>query len=155
MAIYHANDLIFELPAGLKDKTHHVFTVTDEGPSPFNIVISRAMVDPSETIQSYGARLIADLQRSLPRFSLTSYQEVKVDGSLALRIEYSWNRENISMRQVQFSIFPAVNSVTRKVIQITGTSSGPLSGNWDAAFTTLIATIRLQSSEDTPLQQRA
>lgn len=36
---FQTNELSFIRPEGFKDKTFHVFTLTDLGPSPFSVVI--------------------------------------------------------------------------------------------------------------------
>jgi len=52
MAAYHTNELSFDLPEAIKDKTHHIFSLTDAGPSPFNLVISRHPIGDEETLEA-------------------------------------------------------------------------------------------------------
>jgi hypothetical protein len=42
------NELSFVRPEALKDKTHQLLTLTDIGPSPFSLVISRSQVSPDK-----------------------------------------------------------------------------------------------------------
>ena len=58
--MYHANHATFELPAQLKDKTMHMFTLRDDGPSEFNVVVSHADVKPEERLDQFGERLTKD-----------------------------------------------------------------------------------------------
>jgi hypothetical protein len=71
-AMYHANHATFELPAQLKDKTMHMFTLRDDGPSEFNVVVSHADVKPEEQLDQFGERLTKELTRVLPRFQLAA-----------------------------------------------------------------------------------
>ena len=91
--MYHANHATFELPAQLKDKTMHMFTLRDDGPSEFNVVVSHADVKPEESLDQFGDRLAQELTRALPRFQLKAMTERLVDGAPALELAYSWRND--------------------------------------------------------------
>ena len=65
---YHTNHATFELPAQLKDKTMHMFTLADEGPSEFSVVMSHADAQGDDSLVNFADRLVAELGNSLPDF---------------------------------------------------------------------------------------
>jgi hypothetical protein len=147
MAAYYANELVFECPSELKDKTHHIFALSDDGPSVFNVVISRNSIAIEETLQTYGARLIKELQSALPQFRLLGRDETVVAGERALRLEFRWVMQGTPMRQTQISFFHTLEYDRRQVIQIAGTVTDGLAEPWDQVFENIIASIRLRTPE--------
>jgi hypothetical protein len=144
--VYLTNELSLELPAGLKDKTHHIFTLTDEGPSPFNIVIARNPVAEDETLESYGNRMVAELQRALPEYRLMERGQTVVDKEPALRLQYRWLNQGVPMKQTQVSVFHTASPQLRQVIQITATTANDTSAEWDRVFDDVIASTRLRKA---------
>jgi hypothetical protein len=144
LAVYYTNELSLELPTGLKDKTHHIFALTDEGPSAFNIVIARNPVTQEETPESYGDRMVTELARALPDYRLMERAQILVDHEPALRLRYRWLNQGVWMNQTQVSVFHTVSPELRQVIQITATTTNDRSAEWDRVFDDVIASTRLR-----------
>jgi hypothetical protein len=53
MTLHHTHELSFELPDGLEDRTHHIFTLRDDGPSELTVTLSRQPISESETFATY------------------------------------------------------------------------------------------------------
>lgn len=144
MATYHTNELMFELPANLKDKTHHIFSLTDEGPSPFSLVISRHPIGEEETLESYGQRLASELGQSLPRFELIGSRLIFVAGRSSWGLEYRWLNQGQWLHQRQAILFHQVKAGERLAVQVTATVAGEFSERWKQAFTAILGSIQLR-----------
>jgi hypothetical protein len=144
-AMYHANHATFELPAQLKDKTMHMFTLRDDGPSEFNVVVSHADVKPEERLEQFGERLTKELTRALPRFQLKALTERTVDGSPALELAYSWRNEAGFMHQRQvITLVQGSRPGTIEAMLMAATCLREFSDDWNAAFDAIVDSIRLR-----------
>lgn len=142
---YHANSATFELPAGLKDKTLHMFTLHDEGPSDFSVVISHADAQPEDLVEDFGSRLIKELERALPKFQLRGMKERKLDASPALELAYSWRNEGIFMHQRQaITLVEGAPPGSKQAMLIAATCRQAFSDEWNAAFDQLLDSVRLR-----------
>jgi len=143
--LYHANHATFELPAQLKDKTMHMFTLRDDGPSEFNVVVSHADVQPEERLEEFGDRLTKELTRALPRFQLRAQSERKVDGAPALELAYSWRNEAGTMHQRQVIVLvEGAKPGTIEAMLIAATCLSAFSDEWNAAFDGIVDSIKLR-----------
>ncbi len=144
-AMYHANHATFELPAQLKDKTMHMFTLRDDGPSEFNVVVSHADVKLEEQLDQFGERLVKELTRALPRFQLKAMTERTVDGAPALELAYSWRNEAGFMHQRQvITLVQGGKPGTIEAMLMAATCLREFSDEWNAAFDAIVDSIRLR-----------
>jgi len=142
---YHANHATFDLPAGLKDKTVHMFTLKDDGPSEFSVVISHADVQPEEKLAQFGERLVAELKRALPRFELKTLNERTIDGAPAIELAYSWRNEGNFMHQRQAITLTQGNKPGAIVaMMIAATCLKTFSDEWNAAFDAILDSTKLR-----------
>lgn len=142
---YHADSATFELPAGLKDKTMHMFTLQDEGPSAFSVVISQADTQPEEQLDDFGSRLIKELERALPKFQLRGMKERKLDASPAVELAYSWRNEGIFMHQRQaITLVDGAVPGNKQAMLIAATCNQAFSDEWNAAFDQLLDSVKLR-----------
>jgi hypothetical protein len=129
----------------LKDKTMHMFTLRDDGPSEFNVVVSHADVKPEETLDQFGDRLTRELARALPRFQLKATSERTVDGAPALELAYSWRNEAGFMHQRQvIALVGGSRPGTTEALLIAATCLREFSAEWNAAFDGIVDSIRLR-----------
>jgi len=143
--LYHANHATFALPAQLKDKTMHMFTLRDDGPSEFNVVVSHADVTPGERLEEFGDRLTKELTRALPRFQLKAQSGRQVDGTPALELAYSWRNEAGFMHQRQIIVLvEGAKPGTVEAMLIAATCLSPFSDEWNAAFDGIVDSIKLR-----------
>ena len=59
------NELSFVRPENLKDKTFHVFTLTDIGPSPFSLVVGRSPAEQDADLETLAQQLLGELKKTL------------------------------------------------------------------------------------------
>ncbi|WP_052135325.1 DcrB-related protein [Collimonas arenae] len=147
---YRTNELSFTLPPGLKDKTHHVFTITDSGPSPFTLVISHSPIAPEDTLETISKRLVLELGRSLQQFrTIQEPVAVEVAGQHGCRLEYSWMQQGVKMQQKQVCLLHEIPG-KRQLIQVAGTSSaqGEHGLDWALRFEQIVATVQLRLPEE-------
>jgi hypothetical protein len=144
MTTYFTNELSFDLPEALKDKTHHIFSLTDDGPSPFNLVISRHPIGDEDTLESYGRRLTAELQQALPKFDLIGTSTILVAGQTGWGLEYRWLNQGQWLHQRQATLFHQADSGARLAVQFTATVPGDFSDRWKQEFAAILGSIRLR-----------
>jgi hypothetical protein len=143
---YHANSATFELPSALKDKTMHMFTLQDEGPSAFSVVISHAAAQPEEQIDGFGSRLIKELERALPKFQLRGMKERTLDGSPAIELAYSWRNDGIFMHQRQaITLIEGPERGSKQAMLIAATCLQAFTDEWNAAFDHLLDSVKLRN----------
>lgn len=143
--LYHANHATFELPAQLKDKTMHMFTLRDDGPSEFNVVVSHADVQPEDSLAQFGDRLAQELARALPRFQMKAMSARSVDGAPALELAYSWRNEAGFMHQRQaVTLVQGRKPGTIEAMLVAATCLREFSDEWNAAFDAIVDSIKLR-----------
>ncbi|WP_198116805.1 DcrB-related protein [Massilia rhizosphaerae] len=143
--LYHANHATFELPAQLKDKTMHMFTLRDDGPSEFNVVVSHADVQPEENLDQFGDRLAKELTRALPGFQMKAMSGRSVDGAPALELAYRWRNEAGVMHQRQVvTLVQGSKPGTTEAMLVAATCLREFSDAWNATFDALVDSIRLR-----------
>jgi hypothetical protein len=143
--LYHADHATFALPAQLKDKTMHMFTLRDDGPSEFNVVVSHADVKPDESLDQFGDRLAKELTRALPRFQLKALTGRRVDGAPALELAYSWRNEAGTMHQRQIiTLVEGSKPGTIEALLVAATCLREFSAEWNAAFDAIVDSMRLR-----------
>lgn len=148
MVMYYTNEFIFELPEILKDKTNHIFSITDDGPSPFNLVISRNPIDKEQTLQTYGLRLRSELEKALPNFQLSKEGVMIIAGNQTWGLDYRWLNQGQWLHQRQISFFHEANPNQRQIIQITGTAVGQFTEQWVEVFSGILGSIRLRQYDN-------
>lgn len=142
---YHTNDLSFDLPARLKDKTMHMFTLSDQGASEFSLVLSHAATLPEEELDDFSARLIQEMGRALPKFQLRHSRESLLDGAPAIDLAYSWRKDAIFMHQRQvITLAEGMAPGSTQAIMIAATCLGSFGDEWNQTFERLLASVRLQ-----------
>lgn len=150
MQDYHTNEFTMGLPAELKDKTHHIFSLVHEGPSQFSLVVARAPVKPLETLADYEARLLPELRRMLSQFELVQRSDTRIDGVPALRLEYRWLNQGVALHQFQVVLIHEHLSGHRQLLQLTATLTGGPDVHWQATFEQMLASIRLRRVDIRP-----
>jgi hypothetical protein len=143
--LYHANHATFALPPQLKDKTMHMFTLRDDGPSEFNVVVSHADVQPGESLAQFGDRLAQELTRALPGFQMKAMSGRSVDGAPALELAYRWRNEAGVMHQRQVvTLVQGGKPGTIEAMLVAATCLREFSDAWNATFDALVDSIRLR-----------
>lgn len=141
---YQTNDLSFDLPARLKDKTMHMFTLSDQGASEFSLVLSHADTLPEEELDDFSARLIQEMGRALPKFQLRHNRESLLGGAAAIDLAYSWRKDGIFMHQRQvITLAEGVTPGSNRALMIAATCLGSFGDEWNQAFERLLESVRL------------
>src|SRR5205809_704639 len=120
---YHMNEGSFALPAGLKDRTVHMFALTDNGPSEFTLIVTRASGVEEVTIDAFARRLLTELRKGLPKFELKSQTPRTVGGCPAIDLYYMWRSEEQLLHQRQVVLLTrGMEESQRNALQIIATS---------------------------------
>ena len=142
---YRTNLATFALPAQFKDKTMHMFTLSDSGPSDFSVVISHADAGPDDTLASFSARLLRELESALPQFALARSKERQLDGAAAIELQYSWRSEGSALHQRQLiTLVPGAQPNTHQAMMIGATCLRAFTAEWNAAFDGILDSMRLR-----------
>jgi len=149
MPLHCTNELIFDLPEPLIDVTHHIFSLTEEGPSEFNLVINHHAIEQDESLQNYGSKLSAEMEKSLPHYRLHASGNMTVADQDAIWLIYSWVQHSQNLHQAQVNFFLDKGRGKRQVIQITATTIGGFSDKWKLTFETFLAGVTLRQAPPT------
>jgi hypothetical protein len=143
---HRTNELSFERPDWLFDRTYHLFTVAPEGPSPFSVVISKLPIE-DETLEEMVDRIVHDLQHSLDAFTLNLRKSDKVAGEDAVILQFEWTQEGRQLFQRQAALIREGPS-GRLLHQVAATATSDARPRHVAGFTELLATLRFRDADD-------
>jgi len=141
MSVFQANEFLANLPDALKDKTINMFTLTDEGPSEFSLVVSRDRWK-NDDLDVYVDRQIAGLSPRMPLFKVTKRERLVVDKHPALLMDCTWQSPQGKLFQRQVTVY---FKPTSHMLLITGSSKDPIKPKWEALFNEFIASFRMRS----------
>ncbi len=145
---FHTNELSFARPIHLKDKTLHVFTETDNGPSPFSVVIGRSVIEPEADLETMAQRLLEDLHKTLAHLEWDEpLAPLQVAGIEARRMAFNWRQQGVPVYQVQILLLHHDEHLQPVLVQITGTSNNTrgMSLEERASFDTLVESVELRT----------
>jgi hypothetical protein len=142
---HELNELVFDLPTILNDKTMHVFALKDDGPNEFSLVISRAKVNDQDTLEEFAQRLSGELGRALPKFKLHQRLELRIDDSPAIELRYSWHNNGVVMQQRQsITLVQSAAAVEPEVMMVAATCIDSFSEHWRAVYDGILASMKLR-----------
>ena len=142
---HQTNELSFERPEWLLDQTHHLFTVTPQGPSPFNVVLSRSAID-DETLDEVTDRIVRDLGSVLEGFAAKSREALVVGGEPARILQFEWLQNGQRLYQRQ-AVVVRDGPEGRVLHQIAATASEDARQRHVAGFAQLLASLEFRGSE--------
>ena len=142
---HHTNELSFEGPDWLIDRTHHMFAVAPHGPSPFNIVLSHSPIE-DESRDEIADRILRELATALDDFTPGTREMATVAGGPALVLQFQWNQGGQHLYQRQ-AVLVREEQGTRTLHQIAATASGDARQRHVAGFTERVASLRFRGDE--------
>lgn len=145
------NELSFVRPTHLKDKTFHVFTMTDMGPSPFSFVVGRSPIEVDADLETLAQKLLGELKKSLSHLEwIEPATPVQVAGLDARRVEFRWRQQGQPVHQLQLIFIHHDEHQQGLLMQITGTSNNPKGMTIEErqTFDSLIETLELRYPPD-------
>jgi len=138
---YRTNELTFNLPDGLLDRTVNIFSLTDEGPSEFGLVVTRVPLKAGQSLHSYAATQVAEMRTRMPQFVLIHEIEGVVRGQPAMLLEFTWRSESMTLHQRQVSF--RMNALGGPVVvMMTGTCRDRFSPKWNKAFEAAVESVQ-------------
>lgn len=142
---YHTNAACFDLPPQLKDKSMHMFTLNDDGPSDFSMVMSHADTEPGEQVDDFANRLLQELGKALPKFQLRGMNQRTLDGSPAVELAYSWRNDGIFMHQRQvIALMKGPAEGSTQALLVAATCPKGFSDEWNATFDQVLDSVKLR-----------
>jgi hypothetical protein len=142
MNLYHANDFVVGLPDGLKDKSIHVFSLTDEGPSEVGIVVARDHLRSGEDLDGFLDRQLAVIVQRMPLLRLLRREPCVLDGQPARLTECVWFPPEGKTFQRQVAVVS--KAAPRDVLLASASCKEALSARAEALFTEFLANFRLR-----------
>jgi len=144
---FQTNELSFVRPPGFKDKTFHVFTLTDIGPSPLSVVIGRTPIENDSDLEIMSQQLLADLKKALSHLEwVEPLSPAELAGVEARRVEFKWRQQGQPVHQLQLIFLHHDEHQQRLLIQVTGTSNNPqgMTPEERSAFYELVESLELR-----------
>lgn len=139
MPAYHIQEATFQLPEVLKDKTVNIFSLTQSGPSEFNIVISRDELKRGMTLSRYADSQVNEMKAKFPGFELILRRDTTVGKTPAFQLDYIWRSDKTVLFQRQYVLAVSPQGVSSPyVLMVTATSQDTL-GKWEQTFAEFMA----------------
>ena len=151
---FQTNELSFVRPANFKDKTFHVFTLTDIGPSPLSVVIGRTPIEVDGDLETMAQQLLADLKKALSHLEWMEHLgPAEVAGVEARRVEFKWRQQGQPVHQLQLMFLHQDEHLQPLLIQITGNSNNPkgMTPDQRSVFYAFLNTLELRQIRGTDL----
>jgi hypothetical protein len=148
---FQTNELSFVRPPGFKDKTFHVFTLTDIGPSPLSVVIGRTPIENDSDLETMSQQLLADLKKALSHLEwVEPLSPAELAGVEARRVEFKWRQQGQPVHQLQLIFLHHDELRQPLLMQITGTSNNPkgMTSEERSAFYELVESLELRHVQD-------
>ncbi len=143
MNLYHGNEFIAALPDGLKDKTVHIFSLTDDGPSDLSVVIARDKPKAGETAERFAERILSGLLGRLPLLQVQKRETITVSSVPAVATDYTWQSPEGKMFQRQVILYAKAH---HQMLIITATCRGDsMASKWEGMFKELLENFRLRT----------
>lgn len=143
---FHTNELSFVRPTNLKDKTFHVFTLTDIGPSPFSLAVGRSQIESGSDLETMAQQLLGELKKSLSHVEwIEPVTPVKVAGVDARCVEFRWRQQGQPVHQLQLIFLYQDEHQQPLLMQITGTNPKGMTSEERRQFDALVETLELRS----------
>lgn len=144
--MHYTNELIFERPDALTDRTAHIFAAGAAGPSPFTIVITKSAVEAADTLAIMMDRIEEALAASLEDYRRTAREDGEVAGQPAVLLRFQWMQNGNPLYQKQ-AAFIADTASGRTLIQVAATATGEATAEQAASFDRMIATMTLRPAD--------
>ena len=142
MSLLQASEFALNLPDGLKDRTVNILSIAEEGPSDFNIVVTRERPQAGEALDRFAERMQAALLSRLPLFQVLRREVIRVDNQPATLLDYTWQSPEGRMFQRQVILHARGPNL---MLVFTGTCRDKLASRWEAMFNELLAGLRLRA----------
>jgi len=145
---YLANELSFVRPESLKDKTFHVFTLTEFTPSPFSLVIGRSLAARDASLETLAQKLLGEVDKTLSHLQwIEPVTPTQVAGLEARQVEFRWRQQGQPIHQIHVMFLHQDEHGQRLLMQITATSNNPkgMTETEREAFTQVISSFEVRS----------
>lgn len=121
---FHMNELSFVRPNGLKDKTLHMLTLNEDGPSSFNLVIARSALGEQDTLDSVSSRVVSEYEKAMTEPTVIEpLQECIIADTHARRMTYRWRQHDALLTQRHYLMVVNDEHGARRLLQFTATSN--------------------------------
>jgi len=145
---YLTNELSFVRPQALRDKTFHVFTLTESAPSPFSLVLGRSLAGQDASLESLAQKLLGEMEKTLSHLQwVEPVTSIEVAGLDARRVAFSWRQQGQPVHQIQVMFLHKDEHGQRLLMQFTATSNhtAGMKEEERSAFAEIINSLELRS----------
>ncbi|ELQ6065144.1 DcrB-related protein [Cronobacter sakazakii] len=102
----------------------NLFPVSDSNVSELTFVISRASANADDKVHAVAARIVREMETSLPEFRLESTEMTVIDGEPAVDMFYQYMEDNTPVFQRQTVILINDAQEGKKMVSYIGTCIG-------------------------------
>ncbi|HZF53167.1 MAG TPA: DcrB-related protein, partial [Polyangiaceae bacterium] len=110
MSRYDSRDLAFDVPRHWEDKTLVAFSAParpGQATAP-NLVMTRDMLGPSDTLDGYADRQLSELSKRLQEFELVGRRERTLGGQPAEELHFEWLGQLLALMRKRVFLDTAV-----------------------------------------------
>ncbi|MDI3284287.1 DUF1795 domain-containing protein [Polyangium sp. 15x6] len=101
MSRYESRDVSFDVPRHWEDRTMVAFAATPrpgQSTAP-NVVMTRDVLSPEETLVSYADKQLAELGKRLEGFELKDRKERTLGGQPGIELHFTWRAQSGELEQ--------------------------------------------------------
>jgi hypothetical protein len=153
---YRFNEASVVLPAELIDKSLQTFILAN-GEQSFNVVVSRADLEPEESLAQLCERLLEAWQSQLPQFKMIEHRRITVGGQAAEYFDCRWEANGITIHQRQVvALAPGPEPAEpMNGLIITGTCKGQFVYPYTEVFEEFIGSLRWHHAVQHPNESQS
>ncbi|UDJ84552.1 DcrB-related protein [Kosakonia oryzae] len=153
MADYILQEATLALPDVFKDRTMNLFTLNDNGASEFTFVVSRASAKKDENIQAVAARILREMEITVPQFQLHLSRPVTIDGEPAIELYYQFKSDGALIFQRQTVVLLNEQPTGKKIVCYIGTCPDEFSDYYQRQYQEIIQSIKFHRERETEPEQ--
>jgi hypothetical protein len=148
---YRFNEASVVLPAKLIDKSLQTFILAD-GEQSFNVIVSRADLEPEESLAQLCERLLEAWQSQLPQFKAIERRRITVGGQAAEYFDCRWEANGITIHQRQVVALAPGPEPTEPMngLIVTGTFKNQFAEPYTEIFVEFIESLRWRHAAQVP-----
>ncbi|QHM70498.1 DcrB-related protein [Mixta intestinalis] len=148
MAIFRLQEAMLEIPDIYKDRTMNLFVLSENSASDFSFVVSRGTAKFDDKVQGVAARLLKELEITVPKFKLISSVMTVIDGMPAAEIFYHFESNNAQVWQKQTVVLLDDKPAGKKMISYIGSCPDSFTDYYQKQYAEILKSIRFHRHDN-------
>ncbi|ELY2739056.1 DcrB-related protein [Cronobacter dublinensis] len=130
----------------------NLFPVSDSNVNELTFVISRASANADEKVHAVAARIVREMETSLPEFRLISTEMTIIDGEPAVEMFWQYLKDNAPVFQRQTVILLNDPPEGKKMVSYIGTCVGEFLESHHQQYQEILQSIKFHRQQEPHVQ---